>query len=347
MGYRKLLIALFVPCAAVCQEAQEEESYGPPVLFDSHELLTLTIEADFDEIKDDRHEDSEYRDGTITIHEADGSTTQLPLKVKTRGKFRLKKSTCEFPPLRLNFPKGGVEGTVFQGQDKLKLVAHCRGNERYEQNLLEEYLVYRGYNLVTDVSFQVRLAHITYVDSSGKDDPITRYAFLLEEDQAVADRIGGALIEVPQANPQQYSHQEATVMSLYEYMMGNTDWSMAYFHNVKLVRTAENKYVPVPYDFDWAGFVNPPYASPDPSLDIRDVTERLYRGFCRPVQDWQAAYEVMRGIRAAFEEEIRTLPGYDPDRAEDSLEYIAEFYETINDEGSARRRIERACRQTT
>jgi hypothetical protein len=342
VSYRTLVIALLVPTVAAAQEAQDSAS---PPLFQSQEVLTLTIEADLDALNDDRDQDSEYREGKLQIHEADGSTTTLSLKVKSRGKFRLKKSTCSFPPLRLNLPKGKVEGTVFEGQDKLKLVAYCRDNDRYEQNVLEEYLIYRGYNLLTDASFRVRLARITYVDSSGKKDPVTRYGFLLEEDEAMADRLGGQLIEVPQANPLQYSHAEATAVSLYQYMIGNTDWSMAYFHNVKLMRTADGKYVPVPYDFDWAGFVNPPYASPDPSLELRNVRERIYRGFCRPGVEWGAMYDQLRAIRADFETEIQNQPGLDEDRIEDALKYIAEFYETIDNEGRARRRIERACRE--
>ena len=71
------------------------------------------------------------------------------------------------------------------------MVRHCRDGDDDEQNLLEEYLVYRSYNLLTDESFRVRLARITYADGEDDDDPVVRYAFFIEEAEAIAERLGG------------------------------------------------------------------------------------------------------------------------------------------------------------
>ena len=337
-------MALPAPAQAVASAAAAQEPASPPPLFTSNELLELTLAADFDKLKGDRKGDSEYRPGVLTVTADDGSMREIELKVRTRGKFRLKK--CRFPPLRVNLPKNSLKGTVFDGQNKIKLVTHCRDRDGDEQNVLEEYLVYRTYNVITDQSFRVRLARITYVDTSGDDDPVTRYAFFLEEEDAIAERLGGIILQVNQVHPRHLSARESARMAVFQYMVGNTDWSMIYFHNMELLRTAENVHIPVPYDFDWAGFVSPSYAKPDAGLNIRTVRQRLYRGFCRPDVDFPAIYSEFEELRPEFEALYMEMEGLEEDKIEDALEYTEEFYEIISSERRARRRIEEACRRT-
>ena len=168
--------------------------------------------------------------------------------------------------------------------------AHCRDRDDDEQNLLEEYLVYRSYYLLTDESFGVRLARITYADGEDDDDPVVRYAFFIEEAEAMAERLGGVYLEVRQALPGSFGAEDAVRVSVFQYMIGNTDWSMVRFHNTEVLQNSEGVYVPVPYDFDWTGFVSARYARPDERLRIRNVRQRIYRGFCRPNFDFSAVY---------------------------------------------------------
>ena len=91
-------------------------------LFQSDELIELTLEANFDELRGDRTQESEYRPAIMTLAGNDGTPLSIEMKVKTRGLFRLKE--CRFPPLRINLPKNSLEGTVFDRQDKIKLVSH-------------------------------------------------------------------------------------------------------------------------------------------------------------------------------------------------------------------------------
>ena len=325
-------------------DADDGEPSPPPPLFQSSEVVEFTLAADFDKIKGDRKEDSEYRPGVVTVTADDGSQREIELKVKTRGKFRLK--TCRFPPLWLNLPKGSLGGTVFDGQNKIKLVTHCRDGEGDEQDLLEEYLVYRTYNVITDRSFRVRLARITYVDTSGDDDPITRFAFFIEEEDAIAERLGGIILHINQVHPKHLSARESARMAVFQYMVGNTDWSMIYFHNVELLRTAGGVHVPVPYDFDWAGFVAPSYAKPDASLNIRSVRDRVYRGFCRADVDFPDIYSEFQDLRSDFEALYTEMDGFNEDKLEDALSYMRNFYEVIGSERQAQRRIEETCRKT-
>jgi hypothetical protein len=247
-------------------EVQEEQVWeAPSELFSPETLLEFTLKADFDQLDDDREQEVEERPGTVLWRTPGGEEVSIPMKVQTRGIFRLKKSTCSFPPLRLNFADTAAVGTVFEGQDKIKLVAHCRDRDSYEQNLLEEFLAYRIYNVLTPVGFQVQLARITYVDTSGKDDPVTRLAFLIEDEDAMAERVEGMMLEVASAPAEHFRQDQAGLMYVYQYAIGNTDWSMTHFHNVKVMRIGTD-YFPIPYDFDFSGLVDAPYAGPNEAV---------------------------------------------------------------------------------
>ena len=109
-----LAFSVVLPIPGLAQEAI-------PPLFASHETLELRIEANFNKIHKERKQNAKSYPAKLRVEGPDGTEQELELKIKTRGKFRLKKSTCPDPPLRLSFPKSKLEGTVFEGQDKLKL----------------------------------------------------------------------------------------------------------------------------------------------------------------------------------------------------------------------------------
>ena len=167
---------------------------GAP-LFNSHGVLELTLRAPMNTLRrqDRSDEDSEERPAKLEWTNPDGSIESQDIQVQTRGIFRLNKRNCDFPPLRLNLKKGAVEGTLFENQDKLKLVVPCKlGQEYWAQYVLSEYLSYRMLNVLTPLSFRVRLARVTYIDSTGEDDPVEkRYGFIIEDDSDMAARNGG------------------------------------------------------------------------------------------------------------------------------------------------------------
>ena len=70
-------------------------------------------------------------------------------------------------------------------------------------------------------------------------------------------------------------------------MIGNTDFSPVAgppgedcCHNYVLFKGEGANITPVPYDFDQSGFVDAPYANPNPRFKIRSVKQRVYRGRC-------------------------------------------------------------------
>ncbi len=368
-------LALLLPCALLAQEAdtafsvtaEDIEAARTAPLFQSQEFLEFTIEADFETMRDDdRGDDAEERPATITFAGPDGTPQTYDFQVRTRGIFRLQSRNCQNPPIRLNLRTSAMAGTVFEGQDKLKLVGVCRTRQDYwEQYVLQEYLIYRTYNQLTDVGFQVRPVRVTYVDTSDDVDTFTKYGFLIEAEEAMSARNGARSIEWPpewgqligkyapgsnQLMPQVHEPRQAVILDVFQYMIGNTDWSAVEFHNVKLVEYRDGTLMTVPYDFDFSGAVNARYANPDESLNLRNVKQRLFRGFCHEDvgRDW-AIYEEVVALFLETKEEIYDLytsqEGGDEGRMEDVLEFYDDFYEIIEDPGRIESRMMRSCRR--
>ncbi len=343
MPTRAVLSALVISAALPIPGSAQQ---AVPPLFASHETLELRIEANFNKIHKERKEKAKYYPATLRMETSDGTEQELGLKIKTRGIFRLKRSICPDPPLRLNFPKSELDGTVFDGQDKLKLVTHCRDNDEYEQNTLEEYLIYRTYNLLTDSSFRVRLVRITYVDSRGNDDDMVRYGFLIEDEDAMAARLDGKIVKAREAPPNLLRDEESALVSVFQYMIGNTDWSLQFFHNIKLVQLAMGAYVPIPYDFDWAGLVEADYAKPHSQFGTRSVRDRIYRGFCRPAVDFGLIYDQFQQRREAILSLFANQEGLRARNRERAARYLGDFFKTLDDPSKAAWEIAGTCRAT-
>ncbi|HEX9582484.1 MAG TPA: hypothetical protein VF970_15375 [Gemmatimonadales bacterium] len=333
-----------VPAEAV--QDQTGEPRPPTPLFASHEPLTLTLDADLSLIFKDRSQDSDYAPAKLTLTGADGAKV-LDIQVKTRGNFRLQSRVCGFPPLRLNFPKQATAGTPFEGQDKLKLTVHCQDKKpEYEQSVLLEHLIYRGFNLLSDNSFRARLARITYVDAAGKRDTLTRWAFFIEDNDAMATRLGGAVTDMTEVHDENTDLNQIPLIWMYEYLLGNTDFSVYAQHNIVLVEQPNVMFpMPVPYDFDWSGVIDAPYASPDVKLPIRSVRQRLYRGYCRTAEELEPVLALFNEKKEQLYDLYRQQPGLDEKARTQALAYYDEFYKTITDPRAVQREFIRSCRK--
>jgi len=338
-----------LPTTEEYAEAAAQAEHAP--LFQSHDVVRMTLRTDIEWLRDERNDSVEV-EGTLTFVDLDGTEVVKPVDTRTRGNFRRSKRTCNFPPLRLDFPTRQMRGTLFEGQDKLKLVTPCNdGRDDYQNYVFDEYLAYRVLNILTPASFRVRLIEITYEDIEGDYDTRTKYGFLIEDEDAMAARNHARMEEVAQFHPARTFGEYSTLVALYNYMIANLDWSPVYFHNVKLIRTEDARFLTVPYDFDSSGTVNARYASVDPSLHnrVRRVTQRLFRGFCRPELQYPAAvarFSETREEVAALYRDFAALgfEHFDADDAKDAIEFFDDFYEVVDDPDRFTSKILDDCR---
>jgi hypothetical protein len=340
-----LSLGLAAPGSA--QQDTTQPAPAPEALFASHDLLTFRLQADFGAVFKERGQQSTWHPATLSFTDSAGTPVTMHIRIKTRGNFRLRTSTCDFPPLHLDFPKNEVKHTIFAGQSKLKLVVHCQDkHERYEQNVLLEYLIYRVFNQLTDSSFRARLTRFTYVDSAGKRDSLTRYAFFLEDDGKMAHRLGGKVFPRLHIVDESTDPNQMLLVWMLEYFVGNTDWSVWALHNIVLVMRPQSTLpLAVPYDFDWSGVIDAPYAHPDAQLPIHSVRERLYRGFCRSAEEIAPVLKLFDDKKDAIYDLYRNQEGLDPKVRDDALKYYDDFYKTINDPKAVKRTFIDDCRK--
>ena len=304
-------------------------------LFQTQDILKMTLRTDIEFLREERDTLTEV-EGTVTFVDLNGSETTKPVQVRVRGHFRLDPSNCNFPPLRLNFPRGDMDGTVFEGQDRLKLVTPCQDNrDDYQRYIYDEYLAYRVMNVLTPYSYRVRLVEVTYEDVEGDYETRTKHGFLLEADEQMAERNRAVFIDAPQMHPMMADGDQSVLMGMFNYMIANLDWSAVFFHNAVVMRLEDGRHFTVPYDFDHAGAINARYATVPPQLQdqVRRVRQRLYREFCRPQLTQENVARMFAGKQEEVENLYRTFPYYaEPSQAEDAIEYYQEFWNVIADE---------------
>ena len=278
---------------------------------------------------------------------ADGIEYQI--QVRARGKSRLR--VCDFPPLRFNFSKGAPESSVFAGQDKLKLVTHCRNKDIAQTDALQEFATYRIFNQISDIGYKVRLLRITYTDTDNRFAPKLdeHYAFLIESQSGLAARVGGEPANVTGISLKSLDADHAALVYVFQYLVGNTDWSMVMTegddvccHNGDIIDIDSDRYY-VPYDFDLAGLVNAKYAYPDPSLRIRKVTQRLYRGFCTERSTLQAVLAIVRARQADIMQVVTEMPGLSGKERMQSVDYLGEFFTSADNEEKMISTFEKRC----
>jgi hypothetical protein len=320
-------------------------------LFETDRPLRLELEAPLRSVFRQRRGERTYHPARLIYDETDGERVTLDAEVMLRGKSRADADVCQFPPLELKLPPERVTDTVFGGQHKLRMVTHCQPRSSGEQVLLLEYLVYRTFMLLTDLSYRVRLAHIAYVDTERGGRRTSHYAFFTEGEEAMAARNGWQTLSRKHVPRSQLELNQLSMVEVFQYMVGNTDWSILAppsdedcCHNMQLIGTPGSRVIPVPYDFDFAGVVDAPYAAPDPTLRIRSVRTRLYRGLCKHAGYLDRSLDRFRARKEAIYALYRQQEGLDDRQRRRVLRYFDEFYEVIDDPEKLRRELTAKCR---
>jgi len=316
-------------------------------LFNSHDILELSLTFNWKKMVFDVGDDRSSHDALLTYFETDGDSVSIHVEIEARGNYRRSRDNCDFPPIRIMFPEDTVTNTLFSGQDKLKLVTHCVDNRKiFSEYLLREYLAYRIYNLLCDESYKVRLARITYNDSEGKNKQLTRFAFFIEKTKHLASRIGGIEIEFSGLVKEVTDTELTLLFSVFQYLIGNTDWSIPGLHNVKLISLPGPKYIPVPYDFDFSGHVGTHYAIPDPKIPIESIFQRLYRGPCVELDTILSILELFNSKKPEIYSLISDFEYMETKEREKILRYFDKFYKILNNDKKIKREFILNCSET-
>ena len=286
----------------------------------------MTITTDLAELVDNRRS-PEYQKAQLAYTDQKGMSMVRPIKVKPRGKYR--RQYCEFPPLKIKFSKKDLEKEALNPEyNSLKLVTHCvEGENTGKKQVVKEYLAYQLYNLLTDKSFRTQLVKITYVDSKKSLNKISRYGFLIENTREMANRLGGSKCDCLNPAPASLSASDENLMSMFQYMIGNEDWSIKTNRNIKLIKPfRESPMIPVPYDFDFSGIVDANYAVPNRDYRLQRVKDRVFLGIDVGDEQFKATLAHFSAKETLMKDYVLNFQYLSKGDRQKTIKYLDAFY---------------------
>lgn len=336
-----IVILLFFNTAYSQQEINDENLKTVSGLFSNEEILPIKLSYSIKDLKRETN-DSTYIESVLGFQDNNGSWQNIPIKIRARGNNRLKK--CYFPPIKMKIKKSDSKGTIFKGNKTMKAVLPCLLESENDDNVIKEYLVYKLYEKVSPYHFNTRLINIDFEQiKNSKIKAHQLKGFLIEDDKKIAKRFDGKVYD-RFVHPLNQDELTSVRNAFFQFMIGNTDFSQAYHHNVKLIYI-NKKMTPVPYDFDMSGFVDASYAVVSQiqgeKLDLASVTDRKYRGF-------QRSEQIFNEVRNEFIVNKSAMVGIldaNKDYFEDSSEfntakkYLLSFFEIIENDRSYKSQI--------
>jgi len=323
----RISLLLFLFCASIARISAQ--SVFDTLHKTAQEPVHIQLTFDLRELLRNLDEEP-WLDTELVLVSQPGDTLQAPVKVRARGNSR--KEICTIPPLKLKIKKKLLASVGLDtAYNDFKLVMQCKDAKSYPDFLYREYMAYRLFGMLTENSFKVHLVHLTIIDSENPKRVEERKAFIIENEEQLAARLGGFIRERPIKYADPLEDQCYLRFCLFQYMIGNTDWALGNSHNVKMVeRPHMGDVLLVPYDFDYSGFVHTPYAVPDERLPIQSVKQRYYKGM-HPEEDLlkaEVAYwkEKMPAMRAF----LTDFPDLDDRHRKEILKYFDNFEKIIN-----------------
>ncbi len=328
---RWIILLCFTACGLFLHAQSRIDSVQ---FFLEENILNVTLTTDISKLLNQKMKKDYYQKAVFNCKLPDSSEVSEEIQINARGIFR--RSYCFMPPLKLNF-HNSIPSKLYS-LNSLKLVCPCRTSALNEQYLLKEFLIYKIYNLLTEKSFRVRLLRLTYQDSREKKRPFTGYAFLVEDVDAMAKRNRCKEWKNGKIYTENTQHDQMTMVAVFQYMIGNTDWAIPNGHNIKFIYSKKDSiarpYV-VPYDFDYAGLVNTDYAVPDPLLGTESVLQRVYRGFPRTMSELQAVFDIFNKQKENVYSLIKNFEPLSAQNKKEMIYYLDDFYQTINNQQQA------------
>ena len=325
----KLIIS---PLLLFCQQADTTAKQGIFDLLTEKDVAEITISIDLDTLLGDIRR-TDYVKGTFEIKKNRKETLEIPVKVRPRGKFRRMK--CNFPPLKLKFKKDDLEELGLNEYNEFKLVTQCLEDDQLaKEMILKEFLAYKLYGELTPFSFRVQLVRVTYKHSSSSRKE-KQWGIIIEDLEDLADRTNTTVISRMGIPLDSLHGNQEKLASLFQYMIGNCDWSYFLCRNMEFIQLPEGKIVPVPYDFDYCGFVNAPYSAPNVQIGQKSVKDRVYLGNAATYQDSRGMCSYFKSKEKEIMKILRDCRQLSAVTRSELEQYLAEFFTLIDDEEKA------------
>lgn len=312
-------------------------------LFGESDPMQITLTFNIKQYQREKYK-GEYMPVHFRYQLNDTLSLEKELRLKARGMFR--RNHCSLAPFWLNIRKTDLMTGELEDINRIKIVTHCKGAEAYEEYVLKEYLCYRIYNVISPVSFRVRLVRMTYVDTGRKNKVTEGWAFMIEPEEMLAKRLDAVVIKRDDLSTSLLRPWEIDILAQFQYMIGNVDYSVYGRQNLKFLGLpgfGTAGYSPVPYDFDYTGLVDAYYAIPSEFTGINSVRERYYLGPCREEEAYRAAIEHIHQLREEILQLVEDFEYLDHKDKRKVIYYLEDYFNTSESPRSLIASMQRTC----
>lgn len=315
-------------------------SAGPPqslpTMFDflgAEEGNMMHLELDLTELINNKKTNT-YFPGALTTNKGQ----LFSVEVRPRGKYR--RTHCDVPPLKLKFRKRELKAAGMDTLNEIKLALPCFNDPESEALLLREYVAYRMYeHLNPEFSIRARLIKVTIRDKHIEKTLEPVYGLLIEHEEQIAARLGGEITTCYNLTADSLHSGQAARTALFEFMIGNTDWGVADIRNVYCLKPNDgSKMRIIPFDFDFSGLVNAPYAVPTQKSGLKNVRERLLMADGIPPAALQESMQVFINAQDALL--CLCQSAFLTDKSSGYMKaYIQKFFDSVSESGTIPKKI--------
>lgn len=279
---------------------------------------------------------------------------EIPVSLRVRGNSSLQE--CPFPKLKFKVSRENRVGTPFFDAREVKVGTHCAeggrgpiGRLREQIAVYREAMAYEVMDLLGFVTPRIRRARIEYHDTTPTNGvsevgwELTRDAFILEDIEVVAERLGGRALddeEITVLTNANFNEQLVTDLRVLHVLLGNWDYVLAKdgrgIWNTDVIELANKEMFPVAADFDLSSFVTEevrlsvPWDYRPELADIdrqaRYSLEQIQKSV--PAAVFSAANTRFVERRAALESHVNVAV-VDPVGRTNALRHLTAFYDAL------------------
>lgn len=331
----------FLASAQIAETAAIKPGQSPFQMLSQYDSLEVWLEMDVKKIRREQNPEV-WHPATFKIRKGNNTLREFAVTVQPRGNNR--RETCDMPPLKIRFPQDHSLPDSLQETYTLKMVAPCKLGANLEALVLKECLLYELYGLLTPESFKTKLARLTLKDRNKKSANQPVFCFFIETAAELADRLHWKAIKPTVMSPKGLDAAAFNRVCVFQYMIGNTDWTPYNRHNMRIfISPKTGAVISVPYDFDYAGAVDAPYAIPQAGAPIESVRQRYFFGLCHPAAEYQQTFDLFLAQKAAILKRCDDFPYLSNNARYDLKTFVSSFFPIIENPKLARREILEHC----
>ena len=344
-----LILLLAIPSLLISQVEQQHVRHVDTIdtsvdIFEEEDPMKITLTMDLKQYQKEKFK-GEYIQVHFLYEFNDTLVLEKEMRMKARGAFR--RSHCSLAPFWLNIRKADVENVHLQDVKRIKVVTNCQGSKSYDEYVLKEYLAYKIFNIISPISFRVRLVRMKYVDTGRKNKVSEGWAFMIEPEAMLAERVGGLVVKKDDLATSLMKPGDMDLAAMFMYMIGNCDYSITGRHNMKILGMpgfGSEGYTPVPYDFDYSGLVDASYAIPGPDLGVTSVRERYYLGPCRSDEAYRAAIDYIDQYREEILQIVNDFEYLEEKKRKSVISYLEDYFAEAGTDYMLKNSLQKTCR---